>query len=247
MTFSVKQTHFLPIPDYDFTLHPQKIDIWEYPLAELWPEAASYLNSAELDRAKRYHFERHRRRFTIARAMLRVILARYLSLSPQDLAFATNSYGKPYLIHPTGIQFNLSHSHDLALLAIGQDTPLGVDIEFFSSRPFAGMSKIMFSPQEIQKYAQVPTSMRSLNFFHIWAQKEAFIKACGMGLSYPTQTFDVPVFPPTNLNIKDTRHHMTWHMHSFMPKIACCAALCHDPAIQTVRYRTLTKAHHVFA
>lgn len=247
MTFSVKQTHFLPIPDYDFTLNPQKIDIWQYPLDALWPEATLYLNAAESDCAQRYHFERHRRRFTIARAMLRIILARYLNLSPQDLAFATNSYGKPYLIHPTRIQFNLSHSHDLALLAIGQDTPLGVDIEFFSSRPFAGMSKIMFSPQEIQEYTQVPTSMRSLSFFHIWAQKEAFIKACGMGLSYPTQTFDVPVFPPTNLKIKDTRHHMTWHMQSFMPKIACCAALCHDPAIQIVRYRTLTKAHHVFA
>lgn len=236
---------FLPIPDSDFTLATQRIDLWQYPLETLWPSAESLLNSEELHRAQRYYFARHRRRFTIARALLRLILARYLQLSPHDLEFTTNEYGKPALLHTSQIQFNLSHSRDLALLAIGQQYPLGVDLEFFSGRPFQGISHMMFSPQEIQAYAAIRPSMRSLAFFHVWAQKEAFIKACGMGLSYPTQTFDVPVSFSENCDIVDVRHAVSWRMRSFMPKMACYAALCHHPVIQTVRYRALTENYYV--
>ncbi|MEI6095002.1 MAG: 4'-phosphopantetheinyl transferase superfamily protein [Gammaproteobacteria bacterium] len=249
MTFTTVQTGirfpFLPIPDHDFNLDTQRIDLWQYPLEALWAGAESLLNTDELQRAHRYHFERHRRRFTLARALLRLILARYLNVAPHDLDFATNDYGKPYLNHSSQIQFNLSHSRDLALLAIGQHYPLGVDLEFFSSRPFQGISNMMFSPQEIQDYAHMQPSMRSLTFFHVWAQKEAFIKACGMGLSYPTKTFDVPVGSPENSNIVDNRHAASWHMRSFMPKIACYAAVCHHPTIQTVRFRVLSKDAHV--
>lgn len=238
---------FLPIPDHDLTLASQQIDIWEYPLSQLWPAAESLLNEDELQRANRYYFERHRRRFTIARAMLRLILARYLDMQPEALKFETNAYGKPFLPHSTQIQFNLSHSQNLALLAIGQQYPMGIDIEFFSGRPFRGISEHMFSDQEVDSYNKVTRSMRSLVFFHVWAQKEAFIKASGMGLSYPTKTFDVPVRAPTDTTVEDKRHAMTWHLRSFMPKIACSAAVCHHPSIQSLRYRVLDKDIYAFA
>ncbi len=227
---------FIPIPVDDYSLAPDRIDIWEYPLETLWPKAESLLSPPEYQRAQRYHFPRHQRRFTIARAMLRLILARYLHTEPDALEFITNPYGKPRIAGQTHLQFNISHSGDLALLAIGQEKELGIDLEHFSGRPFQGIGELMFSPKEIHAFSQVPSSMRSLAFFHIWAQKEAFIKACGMGLSYPTQTFDVPVMPPTNRAIEDPKHQLSWHMASFMPKIACCAALCHHPSIQTIRY-----------
>lgn len=250
MPFRIAQTGthfpFSTLPEQDFRLAAQRIDIWQYPLTTLWSEAETLLNTEELQRAKRFHFERHQRRFTIARAMLRLILARYLDLKPHDLEFSTNAYGKPFLTHPSQIQFNLSHSQDLALLAIGQEHPVGIDIEFFSSRPFQGISNLMFSAQEIQSYERVPANIRALAFFHVWAQKEAFIKASGMGLSYPTQTFDVPVFPPTDAEIVDERHAMLWRMRSFMPKIACWGAVCHHPSIQTLRYRALTQDPHAF-
>jgi 4'-phosphopantetheinyl transferase len=239
-----KNFPFLPIPEHDFSLHPQRIDIWQYPLSTLWPEAESRLDEAELQRAKRFHFARHQRRFTIARAGLRLILSRYLMQNPQDIEFLVNPYGKPYVEHASQIQFNLSHSQDLAILAIGQQHPVGIDIEFFSSRPFAGMSNMMFSPQEIEAYIKLPISLRSLAFFHVWAQKEAFIKACGMGLSYPTQSFTVPVHFPSHQEVHDARHAITWQIRSFMPKIACYAALCNHPSIQTIRYHALDDNFH---
>lgn len=228
---------FLPIPEHDVSLKSQQIDLWQYSLETLSPFAEALLSTDELKRAQRFHFPRHQRRFTMARAGMRVILAHYLGMNPKALQFLTNEYGKPYLNPELPIEFNLSHSQDLALLAVGQKHPLGVDIEFFSARPFVGMSNMMFSDSEKQKYAQVPKSMRSLAFFQVWAQKEAFIKACGLGLSYPTQSFDVPLLPATDVDILDSKHALTWRMRSFMPKIACFAALCHHPSIQTVRYK----------
>lgn len=218
-------------------LASNRIDIWQYSLHDLFKEAPSFLNEEESARAHRFHFPRHQRRFTMARARLRQILSYYLPCSPQEFVFEYNPQGKPYLLeNPTQLQFNLSHSKDLALLAIGQHHAMGIDVEYFSKRPYVGIAEQLFSDVEIKALQSTHPRMEPLVFFHIWAQKEAFIKACGLGLSYPTQQFDVPVYPPSNQQIHDPLHHQDWHMVSFMPEIACCAALCHHPCIEQINY-----------
>jgi 4'-phosphopantetheinyl transferase len=173
--------------------------------------------------------------------MLRCILARYINLPPAELVFSYNQHGKPQLENDSSLQFNLSHSGDLALLAIGKEFPLGVDVEFFSARPYEGIGKHLFSSSEIEGLQQSNAMLKPLAFFHIWAQKEAFIKACGLGLAYPTQKFDVAILPPTNQLCVDTLHNQQWKIISFMPQVACSAALCHHPAIEEIRYFTLTQ------
>ena len=137
---------------------------------------------------------------------------------------------------PKKIEFNLSHSGEMALLAIGQEHPLGVDVEYFSKRPYIGIAQQLFSEIEMRAMKNVPSFMEPMIFFHIWAQKEAFIKASGLGLSYPTQRFDVQAYPQTHQAIHDPMLHHDWHMVSFMPEIACCAALCHHPCIEQMNY-----------
>ena len=220
----------------DCILHPTRIDIWQFSLHTEFDGAFAGLNLDEANRAKRYHFPRHQRRFTVARATMRLILAHYLHVPPAQLHFTYNKQGKPHLLHPSSLQFNLSHSGDLALLAVGQQFPLGIDLEFFSARPYEGIGKHLFSEAEILGLKKVDNLLKPLVFFHIWAQKEAFIKACGLGLSYPTQQFDVPTFPKTNQAIMDPLHGIKWKMVSFMPKIACSAALCYDPRVKDIRY-----------
>ncbi len=217
-------------------IHHSRIDIWQYPLHTEFPEASPLLSHDELARAKRYHFPRHQRRFTVARAMMRLILARYLQKPPNELEFTYNQYGKPQLLHSPSLQFNLSHSGDLALLAVGEEFPLGIDVEFFSARPYEGIGKHLFSPRENQSLHETRTQLKPLVFFHIWAQKEAFIKACGLGLSYPTQQFDVPSNPWESQQIIDPLHNTIWQMISFMPQVACSAALCYHPQVQDIRY-----------
>ena len=243
--------HFVTLPllawkSDDYTLKCNRIDIWQYSLEQSWPEAFLLLNTVEQHRAKRYHFERHQRRFIIARAMLRTILSRYLQCDTSAIAFSENVYGKPALAGNAILQFNLSHSRESALLAIGHTHPLGIDLEYFSNRSLTGISRLVFSEAEISQFSRVTPANRSLSFFHIWAQKEAFIKACGMGLSYPLQAFDVPHLPPTHKVITDPRHHKDWMMRSFMPEPACCAALCCHLDTNTLRYRIVRKNDHAF-
>lgn len=227
----------LPSAQAQFILASNRIDIWQYSLHDLFEEAPSFLNDEETTRAHRFHFARHQRRFTIARARLRQILSNYLNCTPQELVFGYHAQGKPYLLkNPKKIEFNLSHSGEMALLAIGQEHPLGVDVEYFSKRPYIGIAQQLFSEIEMRAMKNAPSFMEPMIFFHIWAQKEAFIKASGLGLSYPTQRFDVQAYPQTHQAIHDPMLHHDWHMVSFMPEIACCAALCHHPCIEQINY-----------
>ena len=223
----------------DATLQHHHVDLWEYPLAIEYPEAKGFLDDDERLRAKRYHFSRHQRRFTLARAGLRLILAHYLNCLPNALAFTYTTHGKPELKH-TPLHFNLSHSKDLALLAVASQHPLGADVEYVSVRPYDGLSRMMFSKKEQLALFQAPSMAKPWLFFHIWAQKEAFIKASGLGLSYPTQTFDVPTLSSVDTILYDERHRTSWRMLSFMPNIACHAALCCHPSTERIRYVKLT-------
>lgn len=234
---------FQKLDPADCVLQSHRIDIWQYPLHTEFLGAASLLSEDELIRAQRYHFARHQRRFTIARAMLRRILARYLGMPASEIVFSYNKHGKPELHHSSDLQFNLSHSGDLALLAIGKKYSLGIDVEFFTARPYEGIGKHLFSSNEIEALQQVNPLLKPLAFFHIWAQKEAFIKACGLGLAYPTKKFDVTALPPTNQLCMDILHKKNWQLVSFMPQIACSAALCHHPIIKEIRYHALTKCY----
>lgn len=233
---------FTQLNPSDFTLEDACIDIWCFPLSTAFAGAHALLNEEESIRAKRYHFPRHQRRFTLARAILRIILARYLKVSPSSLIFTTNKYGKPLLVNHPSLHFNISHSGELALLAVSNNHPMGIDLEFFSERPYEGIAKSLFSPKEIQAVEQAPSHVKPMIFFQIWSQKEAFIKACGMGLSYPTQQFDVPILHLKNNNqpILDELNQDLWHIKSFMPEIACSGALCYHPSIKQIRY---TKLH----
>ena len=115
------------IPPFDINeciLHSKRIDIWRYPLHTSFPGATELLNDDETHRANRFYFPRHQRRFTLAHAILRLILCRYTSIPPKDLIFQHNDHGKPELIH-SPLTFNLSHSGDWALLAVGNEYPLG--------------------------------------------------------------------------------------------------------------------------
>src|ERR1700692_4840952 len=90
------------------------------------------LSADERARAARFHFPRDRQYFMAARAVLRMILARYAASDPRKLVFGYSDKDKPFLSGAqTGsdIEFNISHSGDVALLAFARHRELGVDVE----------------------------------------------------------------------------------------------------------------------
>jgi len=152
------------------------------------------LDSAERERASRFVFPEHRRRFVQAHAALRQILHRYTAILPGELRFAAGSNGKPYLSHPAAgaLSFNLSHSGDLAVAAVGEVPEVGVDIECIRPIPdWEEIARRSFHPMESEWVLSLPAERRTDAFFQVWTKKEAYIKAAGHGLSQPLDSFQV--------------------------------------------------------
>jgi 4'-phosphopantetheinyl transferase len=137
-----------------------------------------------------------------------MILATYSLIPPRALRFCVNQYGKPALegtLPHSPLTFNLSHSDDLAVVAISRMAPLGVDIEFMRIMPdLEAIATRFFSPREQTTLLRLPQRDRLRAFYRCWTGKEAFIKALGMGLQFDLQRFDVsvdPDVPPALLRI----------------------------------------------
>lgn len=154
------------------------------------------LEPDELNRASRFHFDKHRRHFIVARGFLRSIVGRYLEMQPKALRFSYGPYGKPALASEHVLRFNLSHSHEVALLAVALDAELGVDVEHIRA-DFASeeIAQRFFSRAEVEVFNSLPKDEQVAAFFRCWTRKEAYIKAIGKGLSQALDGFDVTLAP----------------------------------------------------
>lgn len=192
-------SHWQPGPANP-SLPARELHVWRIPLdPSIHPldAARALLAPDERVRADRFTVDAPRRRFTLARAALRILLARYTGQSPHHLAFTTGPHGKPALAVDTPIRFNLSHSEDLALLAITRHTEVGIDIESIDPRRAADdIAARYFSPvEQHQLAAYTDPAARTAAFFRAWSRKEAVIKALGEGLACPLTSFDVSLDP----------------------------------------------------
>lgn len=189
------------------------------------------LDADELGRADRFHFERDRVRFVIARGVLRSILARYLRRPPGQVRFGYSPYGKPSLADAGGdLSFNVSHSNEVALYAFARGRDVGVDVEFIRE-DFAGMEIAgrFFSAREVAALRRLPAGLRTHAFFNCWTRKEAYIKARGEGLSHPLDCFAVSLAPGEPAAILSTEGDPSelsrWSLHELRPGPGYVAAL----------------------
>ena len=122
------------------------------------------LSPDEAERAARYHFDRHRRRFIACRGQVRRILAGYLNAQAAEIRFRYSPGGKPALdglSRDSAVQFNVSNSHDMALCALTLDRELGVDVEHVEEpRDFDGLAAQFFARQEVDLLRSLPGEER---------------------------------------------------------------------------------------
>ncbi len=171
----------------DLVLSPSEVHVWRIALrcvAGEMPALMAGLSAEERQRAEAQASDRLRRRFVAAHAGMRNILARYLNEKPGRLRFAAGPEGKPRL---EGIdkapRFNLSHSGELALLAVSPDRELGVDVEWMDPRRDLGALAQAFTAEERGLIEGLPAALRPGAYFQTWTRKEAFLKAMGSGLA----------------------------------------------------------------
>ncbi len=172
---------------------------WKIAVGELDAAAQevlfALLSAGERARAERFRRTEDRQSFTAAHGALRLLLASMLGEKPQSLSFATNAYGKPYLVN-RAVEFNMSHSGGIVLIAFARHVAIGVDVE--ALRPMTERATIVrryFHPGEAADFARVPPANAEAAFFRCWSRKEAVVKALGLGMSLDLHRYRVACLP----------------------------------------------------
>jgi len=182
-------------PSHPTAPGPVAVDLWHVPLpdgAPAPPQAARVLSPAELERARRFHREVHRVRYLTVHTALRELLGSRLGIPAAEVAFELEPHGKPRLAGGADLFFNLSDTRDLALVALSEGGPVGVDVERHrQDTSLFELAERFFSPAEVRALRALAEPLQLAAFHRIWTRKEAFVKALGAGLGRDLDSFDV--------------------------------------------------------
>ena len=142
---------------------------------------------------------------------MRGALSLWADRAPEKWEFAVNDYGKPHIANlpaDVDLRFNLSHTNGMAVLALAFNRELGVDVEYLGRQETnADIAERFFAPEEVLDFIAQPEHQKSARFLEYWTLKESYIKAIGMGLSCPLESFafkpGTATQPPALIRVDD--------------------------------------------
>lgn len=188
--------------------------------------AESVLSTSEHARAMRFHFARDQKRFIRGRGFLRHHLSAKIGIPALQIHLEEGKYGKPYLPE-NEIHFNLSHSRNIAALALSPTTPIGIDIEFIDRNVNVhSLSKTCYTDAERAVLTRLTGDSLHRRFFAFWTAKEARMKLTGEGMTLAPKSialaldvgWPVGYLFPENPDVKLEYFELP------IPRILCCAA-----------------------
>lgn len=174
--------------------------------AQLHERYRALMTPEERARGDRFYFERDRSRYRVTRALVRSVLSRYAPMiAPADWRFEASAYGQPLIANPhpeaQRLSFNLTHTHDLIVLAVTQGRAVGVDTENITRGALLDVADRFFAPSECEHLRALPIDAQPRRFFELWTLKESYIKARGMGLSIPLHKFAFDLREPQAVSL----------------------------------------------
>lgn len=196
-------------------LHDTEAHVWRIPLDRQTAAFASrHLHEDERTRAARFRQPMDRLRFAATRGALRHLLGLYLGVAPETISLHFDAYGKPHLSAPGAIAFNVSHSAELAVIAIAAGSDVGVDVEHVRAvTQRDALAARYFAPSEAVALASICADGRDAAFLSLWTRKEAVAKASGEGLGLDFPSFAVPFPQAEGLAIVHAPAGRTIHWH----------------------------------
>lgn len=157
------------------------------------------LDQTEQVRAGRFVSAQDRREFVACHALLRIMLSRIASRPPYEWKFSQGLHGKPSVAADHGLpdlQFNIAHTRGLVAAAVAWRRPIGVDVEIFQScSDQLDLARRFFAAAEAELVGRASKLDRPRVFTQLWTLKEAYIKATGIGLSLPLDSFAFDLEP----------------------------------------------------
>ncbi len=215
--------------------HPTgHIVVWMARLSQAQDSIASLepcLDALDRERGARFRFPEDRARFVLGRALVRKCLGAYLQQAPETIELSYTERDRPVLAHDEGIQFSLTHTHDLVAVAVTANAQIGIDLERVKATPdLPALAERILSAQDLQAFQALPPQEALAAFFRVWTRKEAYLKATGEGITEALQLISVSMGPEEISSITDDREKSTaanWRLLSlpvpadYMGCVAC--------------------------
>jgi 4'-phosphopantetheinyl transferase len=225
------QARFTPLQENEVHIWLANLDLEIFAL----PKYLRDLSLGERSRAQRLRFDHDRRRFVLAKGLLRQLLGGYLKLEPHDVQFTNGPSGKPELsrrlLEQHQVQFNQAHSGNIGIFAFCKNRRVGIDVEEVRVFPdIEQIAEMLFSPHELELFRALPDSEKKSTFFRAWTHKEAFVKALGKGLTLPLSHFEVSSVGAHLARIVQNHDHPPRHLEWYVREIPVsphfAAAVC---------------------
>jgi len=224
------------------SISPLSLQLWQ---RRLTIDEADYqacrqlLDSDEHRRAAAITNERSHRRFVASYGMLRNILSQTVGEPPQAIRIHRTEHGKPYLADYPELAFNLSHTGDRLIIAVGRNCRLGIDVETCKPRPnLRALVAKCFAEVEAAWWQALPDSDKNREFYRYWTRKEAFVKATGRGIGQGLHRCVIdPDHPALWLSVPaDCGPASGWHTQDLDLGEAVCSAVVADRPIVHVEF-----------
>lgn len=176
----------------------------------------------------------------MARGNLRRIIGSYLDLEPDQIRFSYNRFGKPFIDdRNVSIRFNVSHSRDIAMIAVTSGRDVGIDIEFIDNGlDILTTASGIFSTTELSILEKLPSHLRTPAFFRGWTRKEAYLKALGKGFSDESINFPVSLLTDehnTSFSTNNGERYRNWSLMTLAMDFGYSAAVAVEGEIGTLR------------
>ena len=217
-----------------------------------WRRLVGLLSAAERDRANAFSFERDARRFIVSHAVLRTLLGRAAGIAPVELSFQGEPGLKPVLEASLSrpLHFSLSRSEELALIGLAS-RPIGVDIEWLGKTVDTEvMSDFVLSDRERAAFRRLDPNDKQRAFLQCWTQKEAYLKAVGLGLYISPATVEVGFGSEEAAGLKtiagDSRAAACWHIDLVVPREGYIGAVASQGSLWRKRVRAFDTSSLIF-
>jgi len=191
---------------------------------EVLQDLTATLSNQELDKYRRLHFQQDRHRYLVSHALVRKTLSRYIDRPPADWCFSRGEHGRPEIANPgtPPLRFNLTHTVGLVGCIVTRNNDCGIDAERITARHATpGIAERMFSETEYRELRRLEGQESLEYFFTRWTLRESYVKALGIGISFPTRKLTFSVNRENSVEIslhpelEDQR--INWQFQLFKP------------------------------
>lgn len=148
-----------------------------------------FISSKRKNKIHKFRFDKDKIRCLLSSILLRYALVKHYNFKNEDIMIGYGLFGKPFLEKNDSLHFNISHSGDWIVCAVGNGK-IGVDVEVIKEMEMKQIS-YFFSRGEQEWLKSKKETQKMEMFYKLWTLKESYMKYIGTGLGYSLDRFSI--------------------------------------------------------